>query len=81
MNPYHPTYVPVIAHIQDLEHEAAAARLAALAACRRPLRALIHSTVLRLRSIQTQVFRPQPEGRRLAVSALKRSTYNSSSGK
>jgi hypothetical protein len=30
MNPYHPAYVPVMAHMQDLQREAGAARLTSL---------------------------------------------------
>ena len=63
MNPYHPAYVPVMAHMQDLQREAVAARLAALARPRRPLGALIRSTALRLFSIRTRVFRPEPRDR------------------
>jgi hypothetical protein len=58
MNPYHPAYVPAMAHMQDSQREAAAARLAFFERPRRPLWALIRST-LRLRSIQTRVIRPQ----------------------
>ena len=60
MNPCHPAYVPVITHMQDLQREAAAARLATSAKPRRLLGALIRSTALHLRSTRTQVIRPKP---------------------
>jgi hypothetical protein len=62
MNLYDPRYVHIICHMQDLEHEAAAARLAALAAPRRPLWALIRSTVSRLRPMPNRVLQIQPQG-------------------
>lgn len=80
MNPYDPAYVPAMAHMEDLQREAAAARLTNVAKPRRPLEAMIRSTALRLRSVRPHVIRPKPGKGTSVALALMEQPSNSPSG-
>jgi hypothetical protein len=81
MNPYHPAYVPAMAHMEDLQRDAAAARLTTVAKPRRQLGTLIRSTTLRLRSIRPRVIGPNPGKGTLVALALMEQHSDSASSK